>query len=318
MAKGKKLNLTDQQINEIIKQHNLGLIDKDIATNFNIGRTTVGKILKQNGILNRHPSLLSREQEVINLFNKGYNQSYISNKLKMDHKNVHKILFKVFGEHLNDNSWQPKYNINSKYFNTLDSENKLYILGLLYADGCLSNGCVKLILQEQDKELLESINKELNFNKPLSYIITPKATQNNQYGIYINNRYIYSALLSIGLSSNKSLKITYPQFISPKYTRDFIRGYFDGDGCIYIGKSKISCTLVGNYNFCSVVKNILEKTLNIYCGLYKSRSKSDNVYVLSIQSKNGILKFLSWIYDDCDLKLSRKYNKYLEFKKLFA
>ena len=57
-----------------------------------------------------------------------------------------------------------KYNVNDNYFDVIDNQNKAYILGFLYADGCnYKNGYFKIDLQEEDKNMLEVFKKELNF-----------------------------------------------------------------------------------------------------------------------------------------------------------
>lgn len=45
---------------------------------------------------------------------------------------------------------------------------------------------------------------------------------------------------TLGAIKNKSLTLTFPSddIVPKKFKRDFIRGYFDGDGCIWNGKRK--------------------------------------------------------------------------------
>ena len=45
----------------------------------------------------------------------------------------------------------------------------------------------------------------------------------------------------LGVVYNKSLVLTFPTFdiVPEKYMNHFIRGYFDGDGCVWDGKPKI-------------------------------------------------------------------------------
>ena len=68
-----------------------------------------------------------------------------------------------------------KYTFNKDYFERIDSKDKAYFLGLLYADGCNSISATKqhhtivLNLQEKDKDILDIFNKYINSNKPLTY-----------------------------------------------------------------------------------------------------------------------------------------------------
>lgn len=310
MAKGKKLSLSNNDLNDILNLHNQGLYDYQIAEKYNIGRTTVGKILKNLGIVNRRSSIENKIDKVLFLYNQGKNQNYISKELHMDIHNVRKILRENV-ENPNKNSWIPKYNINENYFDNFHTENQAYILGLLYSDGSLINNgySIKLILQEQDKLILEKIRNEIQIERPLCYINTPKETQMNQWGLLINNKHMYNSLLELGLFQNKSLKLKYPNFISGGLQRHFIRGYFDGDGNIGIYKNHIGCSFVGTKEFCNKAKEIIEYNLDIYCGIY-SISDNNITCTLNISGNKQMYKFLSWIYDNSELYLERKYNKY--------
>ena len=75
---------------------------------------------------------------------------------------------------------------------------QLYILGLLYADGCNypPQRRVKIELQEQDKYILDCINKEINSNKPLSFIPLHDKNPNwqNTYRLDIVNKKLYDSI----------------------------------------------------------------------------------------------------------------------------
>ena len=68
--------------------------------------------------------------------------------------------FKSKGIKINPNG---KQNINSNIFNTIDTEEKAYWLGFLYADGnVLDNNTISLELSTVDKEHLIKFNSFLN------------------------------------------------------------------------------------------------------------------------------------------------------------
>ena len=71
---------------------------------------------------------------------------------------------------------QRKYPIVEDFFDKIDTEEKAYILGLLYADGCnqTERNSVIISLKEDDKEILEKITLLIQPTKPLQYIITKK------------------------------------------------------------------------------------------------------------------------------------------------
>src|SRR5690606_34041342 len=67
---------------------------------------------------------------------------------------------------------QRKYNIDETFFDVIDTEEKAYFLGFLYADGYnnTDRNSVALSLKEDDKEILEILNNLLQPNKPLQYV----------------------------------------------------------------------------------------------------------------------------------------------------
>ena len=111
---------------------------------------------------------------------------------------------------------------------------------------------------------------------------------------------------------NKTFKIRFPN-IEESYYNDFIRGYFDGDGCFYISKKYSNnnrINIVSNKYFIYDLKKIIETTLNITCKI--SEIKNTDVERLNIYGNRKVKKFLDWIYNKSELKLSRKYIKYCE------
>lgn len=45
-------------------------------------------------------------------------------------------------------------------------------------------------------------------------------------------------LFNLGIPKNKSVSIKFPTFLNEDLIHHFIRGYFDGNGCIWSGKRK--------------------------------------------------------------------------------
>ena len=60
-----------------------------------------------------------------------------------------------------------KYNCNYDYFKEIDTEDKSYWLGFLYADGSIhkTKHTMDLVLSINDKELLERVAKRLNIQE---------------------------------------------------------------------------------------------------------------------------------------------------------
>lgn len=126
-----------------------------------------------------------------------------------------------------------------------------YILGFLYADGDIedvrkSSRTQYTTIASVDKEILESIRKAMGSEHNLNYRAPRKVTYGNgktyeSSGIYrlrIGSKKMFDDLLKLGLTPRKSLTIKFPDNIPNDCFSHFVRGYFDGDGCVTIKKGK--------------------------------------------------------------------------------
>lgn len=199
-----------------------------------------------------------------------------------------------------------KYPIDQYFFDKIDTEEKAYFLGFLYADGCNHKNSTKVSmwLKETDREILEKFRKILQPSKPLTY--GKKKIGSNQYGIQISNRRISESLTNLGCVPNKTFILKFPtkSQVPSEYLRHFLRGFFDGDG--WIGKKEISITSTND--FCKELQRILLDKFNL-----KSRKRRKNKVTELCLSVNSSKVFLNWIYNDCSVYLERKYQKYLKY-----
>ena len=127
---------------------------------------------------------------------------------------------------------------NENYFDVIDSEDKAYFLGLIYADGCVVNNqneyrykvCLKL--HNKDKHILDDLIKYVEGEMCIWY-----HGQRDMCEVSFSGKKIVKDLEDKGVFPNKTFTIKYP-VIDEKLERHFLRGYFDGDGCIRISEDK--------------------------------------------------------------------------------
>lgn len=210
--------------------------------------------------------------------------------------------------------------INEHYFNKINSEDKAYFLGLLYADGCLVKhaNIVTLSLQEKDNYILNSFSKYLECNRmPKIYKIKTNLSRpncQNQSRFQFNNTQLYNDLIKLGCFPQKTFNLKFPTFnqVPQKFIHHFIRGYFDGDGTISEGRSKrhkssqFGWRVAGTYDMCSGINDIFVKLL----GLRKQTIyKQKNIWIYSISGNLNIRKVFTWLYCDAQNFLTRKKEK---------
>ena len=113
---------------------------------------------------------------------------------------------------------------------------------------------------------------------------------------------------------DKSFKITFPKFLDNSLMRHFIRGYFDGDGCIGLSKrgwKSTSVSIVGNEEFLNGMKSIIQKELNINMNLYKEKNR--RIHSLQKSGIFNVYAILNYLYKDATIYLQRKYDRYIDF-----
>lgn len=261
-------------------------------------------------------TLQSKIDIIIIMRNQGKTIQHISNIVGDSPSTIRRILNK---NNINTKFYFKKYSINENYFNEINCQEKAYILGLLYADGCASktSNNIKLCLQEEDKDILEKILILIQSTKPLKLLPKKQLNWKNQYLLELTNKIIYNDLVNFGVSPNKTFYITFPNWIEKKIISHFIRGYFDGDGCLYKSKNEkiFYWSIVGATNFCQSIKNILLEQLDIISYIYNHKT-SNGISYLRVRAKKDIIKLCNWLWHDSKIHLDRKYAKFNDLIKL--
>jgi hypothetical protein len=203
---------------------------------------------------------------------------------------------------------QRKYDIDETFFDVIDTEEKAYFLGILYADGThiTERNAVTLSLNEDDKNLLQRLNNLLQPLKPLQYVNIKNGK--NQYRLTIQNKKISKRMLELGLVKAKTHKIIFPEWIDKTLIRHFVRGYFDGDGCV----SNRAFSMVGTESFLNSVQIILIDELGLSKTKFDKRHKNrkDNITSIRYCGKNNLKKIMDWFYADANIYLNRKLEKF--------
>eukprot|EP01084_Bolivina_argentea_P084284 152464_1 len=126
-----------------------------------------------------------------------------------------------------------------------------YWLGFLFADGCIyasgSNYRVKLTLKCIDHSHVEKFKNALLSSYHLGLAKTNHQTCCAVHSIYDN--LLALDLIRLGCIPKKSLILEWPNNIPDEYVNHFVRGYFDGDGCISFRKNNatLTVTFIGTY-----------------------------------------------------------------------
>jgi hypothetical protein len=198
-----------------------------------------------------------------------------------------------------------KYFYKENAFND-NTEECYYFLGFIFADGCASDkGEIRINLNIKDEEILKNFKNYLQTEKPIFYY-----NKTNSCALSFGNKKILNTMMSFGLTPRKSLTLKFPNGIPQNMVCHFIRGYFDGDGCVSILKGKntlrLRINLVGTLEFLSELQNILIKELGINKTEITNITSGKNVYQLNIKNNTDIKKIKKFFYENSTTYLRRK------------
>lgn len=211
-----------------------------------------------------------------------------------------------------------KYHCNYHYFDQINTPNKAYILGFLYADGCNymndknATYHLQIELQRRDADILRAMMKELEYDGKLREI-THHYTHRKDVDtamFYVCNHHMCDALCRVGVHPHKTYDTTWPEWMPDELVPHFIRGLLDGDG--WVGTKK-SAKIAGTRGLIEPMQKVIEQTLSIQTRLYQC--PNDGGTVECYVKPRDTLRFLGWIYKDADLKLQRKYDRYVSMCK---
>jgi hypothetical protein len=194
-----------------------------------------------------------------------------------------------------------KYNVNEDFFSEINNEESAYWLGFLFADGYVRSNKLKFVrlkLAIKDIDHLykfkEALNSDHNVEEYDSYC-----------QITIGSKKIVDDLIKNGCTPNKGMKIRLPNNIGSDLMNHFIRGYFDGDGCIsHRGCNSYVSSIISNTNFSTDVRNLLG-----YGYLY---SDSKNRNLANLTFNKDCLRFRDYIYKNAKVYLKRKFDGFKE------
>ncbi|HEY5587376.1 MAG TPA: hypothetical protein VIK86_00310 [Candidatus Paceibacterota bacterium] len=202
------------------------------------------------------------------------------------------------------------YNLNEHYFKEIDTEDKAYFLGLLAADGNMSDkhNTVEISLQEEDGYILEKFREFLRYDKPNELVnkINSKTSKKNQIRVGIYSGIIKEDLQKWKLTPRKSISLEFSNNIPKNMISHYIRGYFDGDGCVYAHPrlvSNIEVNFAGSIFYCNSLAKILILE-NINTRVVKHSTK--NCFYAKVGGGNNILNLYNYLYKDATLFLIRK------------
>ena len=200
---------------------------------------------------------------------------------------------------------------NRYIFKNIDTEEKAYWLGFLYADGSVgsTDNRIELGLAAQDLEHVKKFKDFIGLDNKISYRPSSKS-----YRYCFKDKIFKEILISQGCVPNKSLILQFPsiQQVPLNLIPAFLRGYFDGDGHFTNTQDCFEAGFIGTQDFIVGALAVLPDTLKKDSKI-KNVHRNDGAKTYSFYSFHDVKIFLDYIYKDATIYLDRKYNHYLDF-----
>lgn len=226
-----------------------------------------------------------------------------------------------------------KYNYNKNFFEIIDTEEKAYWLGFIYADGYVNKseygGELGIELQYSDNNHLKKFNKSIDGNVEVNDRYRNggfnynKDKQFHMCNIRLYCTKIVDDLSKYGIVNNKTyIKQHMSTLIPNNLIQHFIRGFFDGDGSISItkqGRNFIQFDITNANNIIlEDIRQYLYQNYNItsYISCEENRKYSTvPIYKLCFKGLYNAYNFGQYIYNNANIYLDRKYLLYQRYLK---
>ena len=315
------MNFSLKQKTQILELYKKNINSTQIGILLNLNRKKISIFLKEEGLeTNRMKITIEEEQKVVELVKSGKTITEIIKITKRSECSITKIIKKMGIRKLVIETTK-KYNYNDSFFEKIDTEEKAYWLGFLYADGSIGRKkekieSVNLQLGTKDEHHLKKFAEQMTVNFSEQQIKTKitKLKENVHEGklFSIYSTKIAEDLIKLGCVPNKSLILKFPtkEQVPEELIHHFMRGYFDGDGCIYLSKkyNKTSFDIAGTEKFCESYRLKLNK--NITKKEKKKFGKAGKNVVFRESEKKRIKEIEKFLYCDATVFLERKKEKF--------
>lgn len=326
----KKLSrLDDDVLNEIKRlyvEEKIG--STTIASKLGLNEKTVVKQLRNMGIEIRGCKRKYDTKKIISMYTEQKIPIHkIAREFNSSEETISKILkrnnVEIYGHKI------PRF--DHHIFDSIDTEEKAYWLGFLFADGYVAtinpnkpNYAVSIGLAIKDIDHLRKFNKFVKFDgdniriKKTNISTLPSLTEGRIVSEIcewtISNKNLWEKLVSYGCVPKKTYILQFPENKFDKsLIRHFIRGFFDGDGSITYANKDHTLPEIQLYCKSRIFIEKLNEYINLGLNIHTTKQEMYGINTSSLKA----LKFLHYLYDNCTIYLNRKYKLFEDFCRLY-
>jgi len=303
--------------------YELGWSQKEIATKYKVSQSIVAKRLNELGVVARNESgggakpkfdkyldewvrLYEEEKKPLSEIARQYNCSIMTVSNVLD-KKIEKRSYSESSR---------TYDLNETYFSDINSKEKAYWLGFVFASGSLvprsASYAMQVVVAGQDKAHIQAFAEAVSSEAPIF------EREDGVLHTRFYSKLMFAELEKQGLKLGKQYEMDMPTFNSNELTRSFIMGYVDGKSTL--GQKRISLEIAGAYDLLCSMNKVFEEESGASLNLIKIdiNENGQSRYKLTSFSKYSVIKLLQWLYRDQPITLKRKEDVFHSYFQNFS
>ena len=211
-----------------------------------------------------------------------------------------------------------KYFHDENFFEDINTEEKAYWLGFMYADGYIVNNKNRygeddfgITVAIDSLDIIEKFKSSLQATNPIRYD-NSKSKGQIQAKLVCCSQKTVDDLIDKGVVKNKSAILKPPTKVPEELIQHFIRGFFDGDGSLIRHQLKNSNFIAFQVNFTTTYEMAIWLKQILQLGDIYPEKRSQFTWYYTIGGNQQVLKICHYMYDNAIIWMDRKYNRYKE------
>lgn len=320
-------------IDSIVERYksNIFLSAKDLAKEYGVCYQTIVRWLTDAGIdIIRKKTIDEKTlKRALEYYDKGMNVKSAARKARVG-KNTLRDYLKANGL-IRHSYTKRNISFDKTFFDFIDTEEKAYWLGFIFADGYVKHGhddhgkidsmVLGIELSEKDEDMLVKFNQSISGNLEIKHRIRESRLRkggktSKMCSVIACSTHMCESLAKTGCIRNK----TYDGYLNLDTlpTRDlrihFMRGYIDGDGYV---SGNHNCydmhIVVHNHNVMNALLRIMITDFDVIPRIKYESDDLGGAYRMHVSNKKDFFKFLDQLYHNANIMMERKYQNYLSY-----
>lgn len=262
------------------------------------------------------------KQKIIEDYKNNISLRNLEEKYNVSRSTISSYLEKIGIKKIKGNHYR-KYFHDEDFFEKIDSEEKAYWLGFMFADGYIVDNekrygqdAFALTLAKDSIDSLEKFKKSIKATNPITWDTSKKNSQ-PQGRLLMRSQKTVNDLIDKGCVKQKSLILQPPKNIPEELIRHFIRGFFDGDGSlIKYERTKdstiYSINITSTYEMVKWIKQVFQM------GQIFPEKRREQTWYFTVGGNQQVITLYHFLYDNATIWMDRKYNRFQELLNKYS